>query len=179
MARNTEAFAELRRAQELDPLSPMIATFIGKGYYYSGNTRESIAQDRKVLQSSPHFPVAQNSLVETLERAGFFEEALTQMDDTSPPGSQDPNLSALHHAYQIAGGHGYLRLDPHGEAGRLSRGSAALYAVLGDRDQAFDILGRAYDRHELWLIYLKVDPVWDNLRTDPRFQPFLHRVGLV
>ena len=186
MARNTEAFAELRRAQELDPLSPMIATFIGKGYYYSGNTRESIAQYRKVLQSSPHFPVAQNFLVETLERAGFFEEALTQMDANSPPGSQDPNLSALHHAYQIAGGHGYLlerirqiSLDPHADAGGLSGGSAALYAVLGDRDQAFDILGRAYDRHELWLLYLKVDPVWDNLRTDPRFQPFLHRVGLV
>lgn len=186
MARNTEAFAELRRAQELDPLSPMIATFIGKGYYYSGNTRESIAQYRKVLQSSPHFPVAQNFLVETLERAGFFEEALTQMDATSPPGSQDPNLSALHHAYQIAGGHGYLlerirqiSLDPHEDAGGLSGGSAALYAVLGDRDQAFDILGRAYDRHELWLLYLKVDPVWDNLRTDPRFQPLLHRVGLV
>ena len=186
MARNTEAFAELRRAQELDPLSPMIATFIGKGYYYSGNTRESIAQYRKVLQSSPHFPVAQNFLLETLERAGFFEEALTQMDATSPPGSQDPNLSALHHAYQIAGGHGYLlerirqiSLDPHGDAGGLSGGSAALYAVLGDRDQAFDILGRAYDRHELWLLYLKVDPVWDNLRTDPRFQPFLHRVGLI
>jgi DNA-binding winged helix-turn-helix (wHTH) protein/TolB-like protein/Flp pilus assembly protein TadD len=186
MARNTEAFAELRRAQELDPLSPMIATFIGKGYYYSGNTRESIAQYRKVLQSTPHFPVAQNFLVETLERAGFFEEALTQMDATRPPGSQDPNLSALHHAYQIAGGHGYLlerirqiSLDPHGDAGGLSGGSAALYAVLGDRDQAFDILGRAYDRHELWLLYLKVDPVWDNLRTDPRFQPFLHRVGLI
>lgn len=185
MARSTEAFAELRRAQELDPLSPMIATFIGKGYYYSGNNRESIAQYRKVLQLSPHFPVAQNFLVETLERAGLFEEALTQMDATNPPGSQDPNLSALHHAYQIAGGHGYLRerihqisLDPNGEAGGLSGGSAALYAVLGDRDHAFDMLGRAYDRHELWLVYLKVDPVWDNLRTDARFQPFLHRVGL-
>lgn len=39
------------------------------------------------------------------------------------------------------------------------------------------MLGRAYSRHELWLVYLKVDPVCDNLRTDPRFQPFLHRVG--
>ena len=186
MARNTEAFAELRQAQELDPLSPMIATFIGKGYYYSGNTRESIAQYRKVLQSNPHFPVAQNFLVETLERAGLFEEALAQMEATNPPARRDPNLSALHHAYQIAGANGYLRekirqisLDPHGEAGGLSGGSAALYAVLGDRDHAFDMLGRAYDRHELWLVYLKVDPVWDNLRTDPRFQPFLHRVGLV
>ena len=116
----------------------------------------------------------------------MFEEALAQMGATKPPGNQDPNLSALHHAYQIAGGDGYLRerirqigLDPHGEAGGLSGGSAALYAVLGDRDHALEMLGRAYDRHELWLVYLKVDPVWDNLRTDPRFQPFLHRVRLV
>jgi len=40
------------------------------------------------------------------------------------------------------------------------------------------MLERAYDRRELWLVYLKVDPAWDSLRTDPRFQNLLHRVGL-
>jgi DNA-binding winged helix-turn-helix (wHTH) protein/TolB-like protein len=185
MARNTEAFGELRRAQELDPLSPMIATFIGKGYYYAGNNQESIAQYRQVIHSNPQFPVAQSFLVETLERAGLFEEALAQMDATNPPQKQDPDLAALHHAYQTAGAHGYLRerirqmgLDPKGEAGGLSGGSAALYAILGDKDHAFDMLGRAYDRHELWLVFLKVDPTWASLRIDPRFKDFLHRVKL-
>jgi len=184
-ARNTEAFAELRRAQELDPLSPMIATFLGKAYYYSRNNRESIAQFRKVIQSNPGFPVAQNFLVETLERAGLFEEALAQMDAKNQSAKPDPDVLALRRAYQSTSGQGYLRerirqlrLDPHGEAGGLSGGSAALYAVLGDKDHASDMLERAYDRHELWLVYLKVDPVWDNLRTDPRFQAFLHRVRL-
>jgi len=185
MARNTEALAELRRAQELDPLSPMIATFIGKAYYYSRNNGESVAQFRKVLQSNPGFPVAANFLVDTLERSGLFEDALDQMDATKPSGKQDPNLAALHRAYQTAGVHGYLlerirqiRLDPHGEAGGLSGGSAALYAILGDKDHAFDMLERAYDRHELWLVYLKVDPTWNNLRADTRFQTLLRRVRL-
>jgi hypothetical protein len=130
--------------------------------------------------------VAQNFLVETLERAGSFEDALAQMDATNPPAKQDPDLVALHRAYQTAGAHGYLqerirqiRLNPSGEAGGLSGGSAALYSVAGDKDQAFSMLERAYNRHELWLVYLKVDPTWDNLRTDPRFQNLLHRVGLV
>jgi tetratricopeptide (TPR) repeat protein len=185
MARNTEAFAELRRAQELDPLSPMIATFIGKGYYYSRNNREAIAQFRKVIQSNPGFPVALNFLIETLERAGLFEDALAQIDIDNRDRKQDPNASALRHAYQTGGAQGYLherirqiRLDPHGEAGGLSGGSAALYAIAGDKDQAFAMLERAFDRHELWLVYLKVDPAWDNLRSDPRFQDFLRRVGL-
>lgn len=185
MARNTQAFAELRQAQELDPLSPMIATFIGKGYYYSRNNGEAIAQFRKVIQSNPDFPVAPNFLVETLERAGLFEGALAQIDVDNQDGKQDPNTSDLRRAYQTGGAQGYLherirqiRLDPHGEAGGLSGGSAALYAVAGDKDQAFGMLERAFDRHELWLVYLEVDPAWDNLRGDPRFQDLLHRVGL-
>ena len=185
MGRNTEAFTELRRAQELDPLSPMIATFIGKGYYYSRNNREAITQFRKVIQSNPGFPVAPNFLVETLERAGLFDEAFAQMDTDNPPNRRDPDLAGLHRAYQTGGAQGYLlerirqiRSDPHGEAGGLSGGSAALYAVAGDKDQAFVMLEHAYNRHELWLVYLKVDPAWDNLRSDPRFQSLLRRIGL-
>ena len=185
MARNTEAFSELHRAQELDPLSPMIATFIGKGYYYSRNNREAIAQFRSVIHSNPGFPVAPNFLVETLERAGLFEEALAQIDASNANGKADPNALALRRAYQTGGAQGYLRerireirINPQGEAGGLSGGSAALYSVAGDKDQAFNMLQRAYDRHELWLVYLKVDPAWDNLRDDPRFQELLHRVGL-
>ena len=185
MARNTEAFAELQQAQELDPLSPMIATFIGKGYYYSRNNREAIAQFRKVIQSNPGFPVAPNFLIETLERVGLFEDALAQIDVDNQDRKQDSNASALRRAYQTGGAQGYLherirqiRLDPHGEAGGLSGGSAALYAVAGDKDQAFAMLERAFDRHELWLVYLKVDPAWDNLRSDRRFQDFLRRLGL-
>jgi len=59
MGRHTEALEEMKRAQELDPLSPAIATFIGKAYYYAGNNEEAIRQYRKVLDSDPSFPMAQ------------------------------------------------------------------------------------------------------------------------
>jgi tetratricopeptide (TPR) repeat protein len=163
----------------------MIATFIGKGYYYSRNNREAIGQFRKVIQSNPGFPVAPNFLVETLERAGLFEEALTQIDAGDRNEKRYSDSSPLRRAYQTGGVQGYvterirqIRLDPNGEAGGLSGGSAALYAVAGDKDQAFEMLERAYNRHELWLVYLKVDPAWDNLRSDPRYLNLLHRVGL-
>lgn len=185
MGRNAEALAELDRAQELDPLSPMIATFIGKAYYFSRDNNQAVAQYRKVIQSNPAFPVAQNFLVETFERAGLIQEALAQIDAGNQKTEQDPQAVALRSAYMTAGSKGYLQerireigLDPHGEAGGLSGGTAALYSVLGDKDQAFNRLERAYDRHELWLVYLKVDPAWDNLRSDLRFQNLQQRVGL-
>ena len=183
MARNSEASAELKRAQELDPLSPMIATFIAKFYYYSRDYRKSIAQYRQVLQFNPEFPVAQNFLVETLERTGSFEEALRQMGSNISPGVS--KTAALRRAYETGGGRAYLReriqqisSDANAEAGGLSGGTASLYSLLGEKDEAFSLLERAYERHELWLLYLNVDPVWDNLRNDSRFQNLLHRVGL-
>ncbi len=183
MARNPEALKELRRAQELDPLSPMVATFIAKSYYYSRDYDDAIAQFRHVLESNPDFPVAQNFLVETLERTGLFEEALRQMAANNAAG--DPSLLALRRAYQKGGGRAYLeerirQVDhiPNGEAGGLSGGTAALYSIIGARDEAIARLQRAYERHEIWLLYINVDPVWDNLRSDPRFQKLVHLVGL-
>ena len=183
MARNKEAFGELEQAQELDPLSPMIATFIGKGYYYARDNPRAIAEFRKIIEANPGFPVAPSFLIETLERTGAMPDALAAMEASSPLGKQDPSILSLRHAYETARSSGYLqeeirqvRLDPHAEAGGLSGGTAALYALLGDKDNAFRMLDRAVERHELWLVYLKVDPVWDNLRSDPRFQKLLNNI---
>lgn len=53
-----------------------------------------------------------------------------------------------------------------------------IYAALGERDEAFAWLSKAYDDNSTWLIELKVEPAWDNLRSDPRFESLLDRVGL-
>ena len=55
---------------------------------------------------------------------------------------------------------------------------ALIHALLGEKDQAFDWMQKAYEDRSAWLVYLKVDPVWDPLRTDPRFADLLNRVGL-
>jgi len=56
--------------------------------------------------------------------------------------------------------------------------TAAIYARLGDKDQAFSLLNHAYEQRNMWLMNLKVDPRFDNLRSDARFQSLLERVGL-
>ncbi len=183
MSKNSEALTELKRAQELDPLSPMIATFIARSYFYSRDYQRSIDEYRQVLQSNPEFPVAQDFLVETLEKTGSFEQALTQMQTNIQPG--EVKRAALRLAYLAGGGRAFLQeriqqisRDPHSQSGGLSGGAAALYSILGDKDQAFAELQNAYERREIWLLYLNVDPVWDNLRADPRFQSLVRQVGL-
>ncbi len=183
MSKNSEALTELKRAQELDPLSPMIATFIARSYFYSRDYQRSIDEYRQVLQSNPEFPVAQDFLVETLEKTGSFEQALTQMQTNIQPG--EVKRAALRLAYLAGGGRAFLQeriqqisRDPHSQSGGLSGGAAALYSILGDKDQAFAELQNAYERREIWLLYLNVDPVWDNLRADPRFQSIVRQVGL-
>ena len=82
----------------------MIATFIARSYYYSRKYRESITEYRRVLQSTPSFPVAQSFLVETLEKTGSFEEALTQMETNIS--TEELNVSALRRAYETSGERG-------------------------------------------------------------------------
>src|SRR5207249_7909727 len=69
MGRHAEALEEMKRAQELDPLSPIIATFIGKAYYFAGKNEESIAKFKKVLASDPNFGVARGFLIQSLEQS--------------------------------------------------------------------------------------------------------------
>ena len=55
---------------------------------------------------------------------------------------------------------------------------AIIYAGLGDKDRAFEFLDRGYEEHSAGMPFLKADPFWDNLRTDPRYEDVLHRMGL-
>jgi hypothetical protein len=54
---------------------------------------------------------------------------------------------------------------------------AKIYAALGEKDQAFEWLQKAYEVRSAWLVWLKVEPLWDSLRSDPRFADLLRRVG--
>jgi tetratricopeptide (TPR) repeat protein len=84
MGRHDEAMAEMKKAQELDPLSPIIATFIGKALYFAGKNDESIAEYQKVLATDPAFPVARTFLIHSLEQAGRFDEVIAQRTNPKP-----------------------------------------------------------------------------------------------
>jgi tetratricopeptide (TPR) repeat protein len=78
MGRHAEALQEMEQAQKLDPLSPIIATFIGRAYYFAGRNQDSIDQYMKILASDPNFLVARTYLILSEEQAGDIGEALLQ-----------------------------------------------------------------------------------------------------
>jgi TolB-like protein/DNA-binding winged helix-turn-helix (wHTH) protein/Tfp pilus assembly protein PilF len=185
MGRHTEALEEMKRAQKLDPLSPAIVTFIGKAHYYAGNNEEAIRQYRKVLDSDPSFPIARSFLIDSLELAGRFEDAVAELKiEAAQLGGSSEQAEARVRAYREAGPAGYWResLRQRQAGGDLGPGSdldtASIYARLGDKAEAFSLLDRAYAQRNMWLMNLKVDPRFDNLRSDSRFQSLLDRVGL-
>jgi len=186
MGRHTEALEQMKRAQEVDPLSPAIATFIGRAYFYAGNNEEAIRQYQKILDADPSFPMARAFLIFSLEQAGRFDEAVTESKiESAQAGRSSEQAEARGRAYRAAGPPGYWKerirqIRAGGDPGPGSDlDTAAIYARLGEKDQAFSLLNRAYDKRNMWLMNLKVDPRFENLRADPRYADLLRRVGLV
>jgi hypothetical protein len=99
-------------------------------------------------------------------------------------GRSSDHAEARGRAYPVAGPAGYWKeavrqrragADP-GPGSDLD--TAAIYARLGDKDEAFSLLNRAYEQRNMWLMNLKVDPRFDNLRSDSRYENLLLRIGL-
>jgi tetratricopeptide (TPR) repeat protein len=185
MGRHDEAMAEMKKAQELDPLSPIIATFIGKTLYFAGKNEESIAEYQKVLATDPAFPVARTFLIHSLEQGGHFDEVIAQrLIVAAQFGKSVEHTNALRQKYKSEGVRGYWKYRIAEMGGNLENkpeaalDTAALYARLGDKNRAFWFLERALEYHDLWTVYLKVDPQWENLHGDSRYELALKHVGL-
>jgi TolB-like protein/Tfp pilus assembly protein PilF len=185
LGRSEEALAAAQRAFELDRLSPIGTYAVGLAHYSARRFDRARAYAERVLELSPEYPLGLRLLGSTLVAAGEFEAAIPvfeRLARTAP----DNSLYAgwLAHAYGRAGHTGKARdiLE------RLTRDMPARYvpaanvaiAHIGLRnvEEAFKWLERAYAERSQALTYLKVDPVYDPLRSDPRFADLLHRVGL-
>jgi TolB-like protein/DNA-binding winged helix-turn-helix (wHTH) protein/Tfp pilus assembly protein PilF len=189
MGRHREALQEMEQAQKLDPLSPIIATFIGRAHYFAGRNQDSIAQYKKILASDPNFLVARTYLIQSEEQAGDFQEALHQAQAfASQTAANDSQIRKLRLAWQADGERGYWKemlrqrlRQRGGMGGRASTSDlelAAIYARLGDNEHAFPLLERAFDEHDLYVLNLKVDPLWAKLHGDARYDDLLRRLGL-
>lgn len=185
MGRHAEALEEMKKAEALDPLSPIIATFIGKAYYYAGNNNEAIVRYEKVLDTDPEFKVARSFLIHSLEQAGRFDQAAAQAKiEAAQAGLGSDSAASLEHAYKARGATGYWKEVLRQVEGGKEPGAgsdldiAAIYTKLGNKERAFALLDRAYTERNMWLMNLKVDPRFDDLRSDRRYEGLLHRVGL-
>jgi TolB-like protein len=186
--RHEEAIAEAKRALELDPLSSIINRILGDVYLQARRYDEAITQSRKAIEIEPNFPSAHLVLGRSYEAKGQYPEAVAEfikMAEVSGPGARScGNPNEMHDAYANGGWNGYLRyvaengMTKTTTGYRQAYGVAASLAELGEKDEAFAWLEKAYDERDYQLTLLKVSPEMDNLRSDPRFTDLLRRVGL-
>ena len=179
-----EAIAECRLAEELDPLSMIIATELGKTLYYAGKNDQAVEQYRKALEIDPNFAIAHKGLAEVYTRESRFDESLKEIEAAVTLSKRSVFiLDDLGYVYALAGRRAdALRVLDELEVLSTETyvppyGRAAIYAGLGDIDRTIEWLGRAYEERS-FLTWIKVDPVFGGLRGDVRFMSLLRKLGL-
>jgi TolB-like protein len=175
-----EAIAEMRRALEVDPLSLIINTNLGYIYFQARRYDQAIEQFRQTLVMDSSFPFAHVML----GRSYVEKRAYQQAFDEFRAGQAFPSLAFIGHAYAVSGSrekaHGLLKeLRARSERGYVrALVFAAIYAGLGDKDLAFHWLDKGVEERGEFAVWLGTDPLWDSLRSDPRFGDQLRRLNL-
>jgi TolB-like protein len=185
MARFDEAIAEVKRAQGSDPLSLSINANVGLVLYWAREYRQAVEQLEKTLELDPNFGLAHVYLAFALIQQGRHDEAIAAIQKSMEHTGYMPlAISKLGLAYSLRGdrvkAHEVLREAQarFRELGFPSTVLAEIHGGLGDRDKFFECLNRAYDERSPLLPWLKIYPEYDAMRTDPRYDELLRRLGL-
>ncbi len=185
LGRHDEALAEIRRAQQLDPLSVPVNRAVGWILYFGRRYDQSIEELRKTLGMDPNFMGARIVLWWVYVAMGAYDEAIADIrKEIENPGMRTVKKLMLGYACAASGNrdeaNGILwELEPKlaGE-NRLALLSALLFTALDMKDRAFQELHRAYELREPGLMFLKVAPWLDPLRSDPRYGALAEKLGL-
>lgn len=185
LERTDEAIAEMKLAQELDPLSLMVNTAVGGPYLYSGQYDLAIKQFRKVLELDPDFVPAIYSIGVCYTWKQMHEEAIAAHRRVLElSGEHSFALAGLAATYAVAGRRAEAEstlerlLEISRQRHVITYGLAAIYASLGDKDKAFEWLEISYEERDGHLVDLKIEPFFAPLRDDPRYTDLMRRVGL-
>jgi len=183
MGRLSEAAAEQKLAEELDPLSLTIAMNAADPHYFARRYAPAIESLKLVLRREPRFAGAYFNLGRACAQSGMYDEAISAFESAAQLSGNRQASAALAFAYGRAG-----RVA---EARKILAEMQQLAAVrympppqlalihlgLGETTQALDLLEQGFDQKSYWMIYLKADPVFDSLRAHPRFIRLLERLG--
>ena len=181
VGRHEEAIAEIRRAQELDPLSLVIDSNVGRLLYYAHRYDQAIDELQNTLMLDPNFPWAHVFLGMAFEQKGMYAEAMAEAQKVVALGGGGPNV-VLARAYAASGRTDDARKmlkalqQRYGEDVE-SYSMGGIHAALGEKDEAFAWLEKAYEENSFFLVFLRVDPWFDPLHTDPRFADLLGRLS--
>ena len=176
------AIAEFRRARELDPISLTVNAALGRVLRDGRHFDEAIEQCRKTLELEPNFPQAHWCLGLGYLGKARYEEAILEFQKARALGEVPLGLWSLAYAYGVAGRKVEARevlreFRQQSQDGYVSPYfMAEIYAGLGEKNQAFEWLEKAYNEGDF--MQLKLDPFLDSLRSDPRFRDLLRRMNL-
>ena len=188
LGRLDEALLEANRSLELDPLSPAIRQNVGDVYTFMGRNSEAIEQYRKTIAIDPNFAPVHFALGADLISDRHYEEGFSEIQKAAEaihdPEQAKVAASALEtlrkagfHAAIVESIRGDISLSQHKYVSPYS--IAFRYAIIGDKEHAFDWLDKAYEVRDDALPYLKVDPdLRKSLASDPRYADLLRRMGL-
>ena len=185
VGRRADALAEVAKSNELDP-GPSSAMAESATYYQLRDYERLVEASRRGVASNPKEWVEYYNLGVGYEGTGRLLEAISEYQKAVELSAGDQDATAaLAHAYAVIGKKAEARkiLRDLQQKANISYISpyllATIYAGLGEKDRAFELLQRAYEQKSLELSWhLKADLRIDNVRSDPRFQNLLHRVGL-
>jgi TolB-like protein/Tfp pilus assembly protein PilF len=185
MGRQGEAMAAMRRALDLDPVSPTVNVSQAWFFYLTRQYNKAVEQCLRTLELHPNFCVAHQMLGLTYDVRGEFEQAIAELQKAKALSPHNlMTVAALGHTYATSGKRDEAQrmLDElglsSGESTPLPYYVAAIYVGLGRNEEALRWLERAYQERSNWLIYLKLDPRFDRLRSDRRFADLARRIGL-
>ncbi len=178
-----EAIHEMREAERLDPFSPNIAANKARILFLAGRREEAIGQFRLAMKINPEFWFAHAEFGTALVSMSSIDEGMAEIEKAVRLSGNDWAKAELAYAYMA----GNRKTDAEGILRELKEIStqryvaataiASVYAVLGEKDSAFEWLNRAA-QEGAWSISLLNEHTFDGLRTDPRFQKLLERIGL-
>lgn len=184
MGRLEEGAEELKKAQEIEPLSLRINATVGWQLYIRRQYDQAIVQLQKTLEMDPNFALARWTLENVYLQTGKYREFLAEEEKALTLGGNADLAASLGQEYQASGYRGVLQYRLGGlielsKRGRVvSYGIAQIYGRLGQKDQAFEWLKKAHEEHDSGIVSLKVDPVFDTYHSDASFKELIHRLGL-
>jgi TolB-like protein len=183
LGRNSEALEEAKRAQQIDPLSTEALSYGGMVSYYARQYDEAIEQEKRALEIDPSYWFAHYFLGWMYLQKGQTREAIAAFQKAADLSGFSMAIAPLGYAHARAGNRAeamkiLAELKAWSKPGIVAPYDIAMvYFGLGDKDQGFAWLDKALVARNWWVLFIKVEPWMDPLRSDPRFQALIRRMN--
>jgi TolB-like protein/Tfp pilus assembly protein PilF len=183
--RESEALTEMKRARDADPLLVLMHAAVAEALYYSRRYDDVISQCQQTLELDPGYPIAHFHLGRAYMAKNMYVQAIAEYQKAQATlGGTSAIVMAIGYANAKSGNRAAARKaleELHAQSKQRYVPAlyfGAIYIGLGDTDASMSWLEKAYREHSDYLIYLNVDPMADSLRSNPRFQAILRKIGI-